>query len=335
MMDWQQLTFQYPWLLLLIPVWILGLWYLRKKGRKTADLRFSFPLHPGQGKGGNDLISALFKLRKWCFHLATIALIVALAQPGNWETETVAEGEGIDIMIALDLSSSMLAQDFQPDRLEVSKKLMQEFVETRMVDRIGLVGFAGESFTKSPLTTDHNHLIELIGQFELGLIRDGTAIGMGLATALARLQSTETGSGVVILLTDGVNNTGYIDPLTAAQMAVEMEIRVYTIGVGSHGVARAPVDRRRDGSLVFGNVRVEIDEELLKEISAMTGGQYFRADDEDALQDIYRIIDEMEKTEIRIENVYHFSSRYRYPLGAAIILLLLYILPPVVFRTFP
>jgi Ca-activated chloride channel homolog len=329
------LSFEFPWLLLLIPLWLFFVWLKNKRKLQARKVGLGFPIHPGQEPREEPFLQAVFMARKWIFHLAVLLLIVAVARPGNWEREKVVEGVGLDIVIALDLSSSMLAQDFQPDRLEVSKKLMQDFIRERPVDRLGIVGFAGESFTMSPLTTDHALLIDLVDEFETGMIEDGTAIGMGLATSLARLRNSEEDSGIVILLTDGVNNTGYIDPLTAAQMAEEMGVRVYTIGVGSLGIARAPVDRRRDGTLVFGNVRVEIDEELLREISDRTGGAYFRADNEHALQEIYEQIDELEKSEIRVENIFHFHSWYRYPLGLAIVLLILYILPQLVFRTFP
>lgn len=329
------LTFLWPIALILIPVWLLLAFFYQRNQAKTAGGKLSVPVPKSVIGKGNRVLIRLLKASRILFNLGAILIIISLARPGYFDTEMVLEGEGIDIVIALDLSSSMLAQDFYPDRLEVSKKLMKEFIRQRPVDRIAVVGFAGESFTQSPLTHDHDLLVDLVGEMECGMIADGTAIGMGLATSLARLRNTEVGSGVVILLTDGVNNTGYIDPMTAAQMAHKMGVRVYTIGVGSIGVARAPVERRRDGTIVFGNVRVEIDEELLKEISAMTGAVYYRADNERALQEIYDRIDQLERTEVRVENIRHFQSLFRIPLLIGTLFLAISIVPSIVLKKFP
>lgn len=329
--------FEQPLFLLLIIPWLLMLLWKKGGGLRKAkgQTGFLFPISNSDRNTSDTVWSKVFNFKKWFLDLAILMLIFVLARPGNFSEEMIIEGEGVDIMIAIDLSSSMLATDFYPDRLEVAKELMADFIDSRPVDRIGIVAFAGESFTLSPLTTDHNMLKELIPDLHCGMIADGTAIGMGLATALARMRETPPESGLVILLTDGVNNTGTIDPMTAARMAEQMGITVYSIGVGSEGIARAPVRRNIDGSLVFGNVRVEIDEALLREMSALTGGRYFRADREETLQEIYDLINELEATEITVESVRHFQSWFRIPLGLALVFCLLYLIPDVVFRKFP
>ena len=336
MSELSQLSFAYPIFLLLIVPWAVWVfWKWMRSGDSNTSGNVLISLHSELLSKPENLFSRLFSKRYVLLDGAVFFMILALANPGTYEEEMLIEGEGTDIVIALDLSSSMLARDFEPDRLEASKKLMIDFIENRPLDRFAIVAFAGESITQSPLTHDQIHLRKRIEEMECGMIDDGTAIGMGLATSLTRLRDTEPGSGMVILLTDGVNNTGYIEPMTAARMAREMGVKVYTIGVGSRGLARAPVSRNRDGSLVFGNVRVEIDEQLLREISDMTGGLYFRADDERALEEIYDIIDEMEKTETIVEAVLHFSSFYRYPAMAAMSLMFLYFLPQLILRKFP
>lgn len=329
--------FEQPLFLLLLIPWLLMLLWKKGGGLRKANGQtgFLFPISNSDRNTSDTVWSRVFYFKKWFLDLAILMLIFVLARPGNFSEEMIIEGEGVDIMIAIDLSSSMLATDFYPDRLEVAKELMADFIDSRPVDRIGIVAFAGESFTLSPLTTDHNMLKELIPDLHCGMIADGTAIGMGLATALARMRETPPESGLVILLTDGVNNTGTIDPMTAARMAEQMGITVYSIGVGSEGIARAPVRRNIDGSLVFGNVRVEIDEALLREMSTLTGGRYFRADREETLQEIYDLINELEATEITIESVRHFQSWFRFPLSLALVFCMLYLIPDVVFRKFP
>ena len=225
-------------------------------------------------------------------------MIVALARP-----QTTSEGEnisteGIDIVLVTDVSGSMLAEDFRPNRIEAAKAVAAEFVDGRPNDRIGFVVFAGESFTQCPLTLDHAVVKELIAGVKSGLIEDGTAIGMGLATAVSRLKDSESKSKVIILLTDGVNNKGVIDPMTAAGIASTFGIRVYTVGVGTIGMAPYPVQTPLGTQ--YRNVPVEIDEELLKKIAVQTGGTYFRATDNDKLQLIYAEIDRLEKTKIEV-----------------------------------
>lgn len=242
--------------------------------------------------------------------LAFVVLVVALARPQRILQEEKVIAEGIDISLAMDLSSSMLAQDFQPNRLGVSKRVAADFVEQRQYDRVGLVVFAGEAFTQCPLTTDHKVLKAFLNKLECGILEDGTAIGMGLATAVNRLKDSESTSKVVILLTDGVNNTGYQSPLLAAKIAKEYGIRVYTIGVGSVGEARAPVSQRSDGKYILGSVKVEIDEELLRQVAEMTGGKYYRAVDEQSLEEIYASIDQLEKTKIEVTSFKRYSEEY-------------------------
>ena len=230
----------------------------------------------------------------------------------------------------------MLAQDFQPDRLQVSKEVAKQFVDKREFDRIGLVVFAGESFTQCPLTTDHRVVKDFLDGLQCGMLEDGTAIGMGLASAVNRMKDSDSKSKVVILLTDGVNNSGYIKPLTASEIAQELETKVYTIGVGTRGQALSPVSRRSDGRYIFGMANVEIDERLLEEIANMTGGQYYRATDQQSLESIYAEIDRLEKTEMEITSFRRYSEEFRRFLSIGIILLLIdLLLRLTVFKTLP
>jgi Ca-activated chloride channel family protein len=280
--------------------------------------------------------SRLSFLPKVLRYLSLALIVVALARPQLSLTEEEVNAEGIDIMMSMDLSSSMLAQDFSPDRLSVSKKVAQEFVDGRIHDRVGLVVFAGESYTQCPLTTDHTIVKSFLADLQVGRLQDGTAIGMGLASAVNRLKDSEAKSKVVILLTDGVNNAGYVKPLTAAEIAKEFAVKVYTIGVGSMGIARSPVNRRSDGRYVFGNSKVEIDEALLREISEMTGGKYYRAIDQESLEKIYKEIDLLEKTEMEINVFKRYSDEFRTFLLLALGLLLLeFILSKMILRSIP
>ena len=263
--------------------------------------------------------------------LAFVALVAALARPQLTLKEENIKAEGIDIFLAIDLSSSMLAQDFNPDRLEVCKRVAVEFVEKRQYDRIGLAVFSGEAFTQCPLTTDHRVLTDFIAGLRCGILEDGTAIGMGLATAVNRIKDSPGKSKVVILLTDGVNNAGYVKPLTAAEIAKEFGVKVYTIGVGQEGTAVSPISRRSDGSYVMGMAQVEIDEELLKQISGMTGGKYFRATTARSLEKIYDEIDRLEKTEIDVTSVKRYSEEFYRFVWLAIFLLVLEMLMRYVF----
>lgn len=281
-------------LLLIIPMII---WYIFKHQNISASIQISTL----KGIGDKHLTykhilrHALFVFRV----IALTLLIIAIARPQStlrWKNEKT---EGIDIVLALDISSSMLARDFEPDRLEASKDLAIQFINGRRNDRIGLVVFSGESFTQCPLTTDHNVLINLFRDIESGIIEDGTAIGMGLATAVNRLKDSKSPSKVIILLTDGVNNAGTIAPVTAAELAQTFGIKVYTIGVGSMGQAPYPVNTPYGVQLR--NMPVEIDEDLLEDIAQLTGGKYFRATNNAKLKQIYDEIDQMEKIELEVK----------------------------------
>ena len=229
----------------------------------------------------------------------------------------------------------MLSKDFDPDRLEVSKMVAKEFVEKRVHDRIGLVVFSGEAFTQCPLTTDHNIVTDFLSGLQVGMLQDGTAIGMGLATAVNRLKDSEAKSKIIILLTDGVNNAGYINPNTAAEIAKEYNVKVYTVAVGTMGQALSPVNRRSDGEYMFAMANVEIDTELLKQISELTDGKYFRAIDRESLENIYAEIDRLEKTEIEVNVYKRYKDEYRKFLYPALFLLIAtWLLSFTIFRTF-
>jgi Ca-activated chloride channel family protein len=265
-----------------------------------------------------------------------IAFIIALARPQLTLKEEEVKAEGIDIMMSIDLSTSMLTRDFTPDRLSVTKQVAAEFVEKREYDRIGLTVFAEESFTQCPLTTDHRILIDFLENLQCGLLADGTAIGMGLATAVNRLKDSPASSKVIILLTDGVNNSGYVTPLTAAEIAKEFGVKVYTIGVGSNKNAMGPTSIRRDGTIMFGMTRGRLDEQLLQQIADMTGGRYFRAADEATLKNIYDQIDLLEKTEIEVNVFKRYSEEFRFFFFIGLALFLLEILLRfTVLRTIP
>ncbi|MBC7884747.1 MAG: VWA domain-containing protein [Saprospiraceae bacterium] len=266
--------------------------------------------------------------------MAVVLFIIALARPQLSLKEEKIKTDGISIMLVMDLSSSMLSKDFDPNRLEVSKLVAREFVEKRINDRIGLVVFSGESFTQCPLTTDHNILMDFLGSLQVGMLQDGTAIGMGLATAVNRLKDSEDKSRIIILLTDGVNNAGYINPTTAAEIAKEYGVKVYTIAVGTMGQALSPVNRRSDGEYMYAMANVEIDVELLESISGMTEGKYFRAVDRVSLENIYSEIDRLEKTEIEINVYKRYKDEFRVFLYSGLILLMLgWVLSQTIFRT--
>jgi Ca-activated chloride channel family protein len=280
------------WFLLLIP--LLAAHYLWRQGKANAPVTLSTAefFLDGRRTFRHYLRHLLFALRM----AATALVIIVIARPQNvdkWQSSTT---EGIDIIMALDVSGSMLARDFTPDRLEASKSVATEFISGRPYDRIGLTVFSGESFTQCPLTTDHAVLINLLREVKSGIIEDGTAIGVGLATAINRIKDSDAISKVIILLTDGVNNRGSIDPMTAAEIARTFGIRVYTIGVGSMGYADYPV--QTPFGTRYQKMQVEIDEALLQRIAELTGGQYFRAVDNNSLQQVYGEIDKLEKSKI-------------------------------------
>ncbi len=256
--------------------------------------------------------------------LAVTLLIIALARPQSVDKWEDISTEGIDIVMSLDISSSMLARDFKPDRLEASKELATEFISGRSDDRMGLVVFSGESFTQCPLTTDHAVVINMMRDIQTGMIEDGTAIGMGLATAINRLKDSKAKSKVIILMTDGVNNMGEIAPVTAAEIAQSFNIRVYTIGVGSRGMAPYPVQTPYGRQ--YRNMKVEIDEEVLKDIAEITDGKYFRATDNNQLKQIYQEIDKLEKSKIDVKEFRKKSEEYLLFVIIAGVLLLIEVL---------
>lgn len=252
--------------------------------------------------------------------LAITALIIALARPVNVHTESETTTEGIDIVLAMDISGSMLARDFVPDRLTSAKKIASEFVGERSGDRLAVVAFAGEAFTQTPLTSDQATVQTMLSRLRSGVVDDGTAIGNGLATAINRLRESGAKSKVVVLLTDGVNNRGQISPATAAEIARDLGIKVYTIGVGSRGSAPYPaIDMFGNETMVM--AEVEIDEALLRRIATLTGGEYFRAVDDNALAEIYERINTLEKSEVQVTNYTSYEELYMLWLVAALLLL--------------
>ncbi len=253
--------------------------------------------------------------------LALVSLVVALARPQTGVTGENVVAQGIDVVLALDVSSSMLAEDLAPNRIEAAKAVAADFAEGRKNDRIGLVIFAGKAFTQAPLTLDHSVVVSLMAELEVGVIEDGTAVGMGLATAVKRLQASEAASKVVILLTDGRNNRGEIDPLTAAHAAQALGVRVYTIGAGSRGMARVPVPDPFGGTR-YVTTQVDVDEPALRATAEATGGRYYRATDRESLQAIYEEIDELETTEILVENFTRYGEQFHIPLVAGLVFLL-------------
>ena len=328
------MTFLYPkvlYLLLLIPA--LLLWYLLRGRKQHASLRIPSVAFLGKERGWRThLIHLPFILR----NLALVALIIALACPQSHGAWSESSAEGIDIVMAMDVSSSMLAEDFDPNRLEAAKKEAADFINTRENDNIGLVVFSGESFTYSPLTTDHAQVLNRLYTLEPGMIEDGTAIGLGLVTAINRLRGSKAKSKVIILLTDGRNNTGDISPQTAADLAAALDINVHCIGMGTlAGKAPVPV------ASPFGVVRtqmadVDVDEPTLKTIAHKTGGLYYRATDNDALNHIYKEIDKLEKTKLKNKNYQVIGEDFSlFALIAALCILLEFILRNTLLRTNP
>lgn len=308
-----RITFANPeffFLLALVPFLIY--WYWRKQRSQIVELQLSTiqPFLQAPRTWRQRLRHLLFVLRL----LGFILLVAALARPQSTSRGENVSTEGIDIVLATDISGSMLAEDFKPNRIEAAKKVASDFIEERPNDRVALVIFAGESFTQCPLTLDHDVLGNLLREVKSGMIEDGTAIGMGLATAVSRVKESKAKSRVIILLTDGVNNRGFIDPLTAAGIAESYGIRVYTIGVGTKGTAPYPV--QTPFGIQYQNVPVEIDEPLLEKIAAQTGGKYFRATDNRTLQAIYGEIDRLEKTKIEVTQ---FRRRSEEFYGAAML----------------
>ncbi len=313
------ISFANPELLLLLLVLpALVVWYYYRLHSKESDVRYSTLLPFAMIK-----YSAKERLRHLPFMLRMIALalvIIALARPQSTTKGQNVYSEGIDIVLALDISGSMLAEDFQPNRIEAAKNVAQEFIGGRTNDRIGLVIFSGESFTQCPLTVDYEVLKTLIKPVKSGMIEDGTAIGLGLANAVNRLRESKSKSKVIILLTDGVNNRGEIDPITAAQIAKLYGIRVYTVGVGTIGEAPYPV--QTPFGIRYQMVPVDIDEKTMKQIADMTGGKYFRATDNKKLRAIYQEIDQLEKTRIEVRSYRRFAELFYSFIFVAVFLLI-------------
>ena len=307
--------------LLFIPIALL-IWYFFKSKKNTSEIVFSDLHSLEKTKTIKNKLIHLTYLFKIC---ALILLIIALARPQsstNWEESTT---EGIDIILSMDISGSMLAEDLKPNRLEASKEVAMDFISKRANDRVGLVIFSGESFTQCPLTTDHNVLINLFKDVKSGMVEDGTAIGMGLATAVNRLKESDAISKVIILLTDGVNNKGVVAPFTAAEIAKKFGIRVYTIGVGTEGYAPYPF--QTPFGIQYQDVEVQIDEETLQNIATVTDGKYFRATNNSKLKEIYKDIDKLEKSKIEVTEFHKRSEEFnKFAIPALLLLLLGFIL---------
>ena len=297
---------EFLWLLILIP--IIALYYFKSKNSRASSFKISSTSDFNIG-----LKSKIYPILDMLKLLTISLVIVALARPQEISNSVRTKStSGIDIVIAVDISSSMLAQDLKPNRLEALKSVAAEFINDRKNDRIGLVIYAGESYTKTPVTSDKSIIIKSLNDIVFdGIIQDGTAIGMGLATSVNRLKESSAKSKVIILLTDGVNNSGFIDPSTAADLASSYGIKTYTIGLGSNGNALAPVALNPDGSFRFGMTKVEIDEELLSSIANKTGGLYFRATTNKSLQEIYDEINKLEKTEVEEIRFSDAEEKYR------------------------
>lgn len=307
--------------LLFIPIALL-IWYFFKSKKNTSEIVFSDLHSLKKTKTIKNKLIHLTYLFKIC---ALILLIIALARPQsstNWEESTT---EGIDIILSMDISGSMLAEDLKPNRLEASKEVAMDFISKRANDRVGLVIFSGESFTQCPLTTDHNVLINLFKDVKSGMVEDGTAIGMGLATAVNRLKESDAISKVIILLTDGVNNKGVVAPFTAAEIAKKFGIRVYTIGVGTEGYAPYPF--QTPFGIQYQDVEVQIDEETLQNIATVTDGKYFRATNNSKLKEIYKDIDKLEKSKIEVTEFHKRSEEFnKFAIPALLLLVLGFIL---------
>ena len=322
----------YLWLLSIIPIMVV--WNILTWKKKQPILKMPSLLN---FKMGSSFLAKLYPFL-YVFRLLSISLIIlSIARPQTVDVSTRTKtNKGIDIVMAIDVSSSMLAQDLKPNRLVALKRVAGEFIEDRRSDRIGLVVYAGESYTKTPITSDKSIVKSSLGEINFqGLIEDGTAIGMGLATSVNRLKDSKAKSKIIILLTDGVNNSGFIDPKIATELAVEFGIKTYTIGLGSNGTALAPVGILPNGKFKYGLTKVEIDEVLLKEISQKTGGVYFRATDNQKLEEIYDEINKLEKTEIEEFKYYNYEEKYRSLILLALALIVFeWILRSTVFKSF-
>lgn len=329
-------SFMHPhflWLLLVIPIALF--WHYFIKNQQDVALKMSTT------EGLSRQKTLLIKLRPFLYVLKLLALgfiIIALARPRNTQKSSYTDNtSGIDIVIATDVSGSMLATDFKPNRLEAIKEVAHTFIQKRVNDRIGLVVYAGESYTRTPVTSDKAMLLNSLKEVQYNgmVLQDGTAIGIGLATAINRLKDSKTKSKIIILLTDGVNNVGSLDPISAAEIAKEYGIKVYTVGVGTNGMANFPVAKDANGNIVFQPQKVEIDEKLMQEIATITNGKYFRATDNKKLEAIYDEIDRLEKSKITENRFMMFDEQFRPWLLIGLFLLALeMILSRTLFKSF-
>ncbi|KXK19639.1 MAG: VWA domain-containing protein [Saprospiraceae bacterium] len=294
MLELGNIAFRFAWVLLFIPL-LWWMFIILRRQRRTSGV---FLPTAAAVKDFVTLRTKLFRYLPWIKFAGLSFILISLAGPQRLEKNETINDSGIDISLVIDLSSSMLARDFKPNRLEVTKTLAEQFVKERPNDRISVSVFAGEALAQCPLTYDHRMVVNILRNLNAGALDDGTAIGMGLVSAVNTLKDSKAKSKVVILLTDGVNTAGYIDPLTAAKLAADYHLRVYVIGVGSEGEAETPISRTPSGQVIYGYVPVEIDEPLMTEIANLTNGQYFRAKDENSLQQIYNRINLLEKTKI-------------------------------------
>lgn len=333
-MDWSNFEFYSPgflWLLIAVPILAIWHFFMRKKDAAVLTV---------PSVKGFKTASIITKLKPVLYALRILAIaatIIALARPRNVSvSKKTKTNRGIDIVMAIDVSASMLARDLKPNRLEALKKVAVNFIDRRPNDRIGIVVYAGESFTQTPITSDKGIVKRTISELKWGQLEGGTAIGMGLGSGVNRLKESKAKSKVIILLTDGVNNSGNIDPRTATELAKELGIKVYTIGIGTNGMADFPWSRDpRTGKLNFRKQQVEIDEDLLKEIATETEGKYFRATDNESLKEIYDEIDKLEKTKIEEFKYYNYQEKYRIFIFIALILLgLEFILRNTIFKSF-
>ncbi|MBK9109798.1 MAG: VWA domain-containing protein [Saprospiraceae bacterium] len=318
-MIWDRFEWDAPWFLALLLLLPFLAYYIFQKSAKGQNALY-FPEVSQLPKFSNWKIKGLHYLPY--LRLLVIALfILAIARPRWLLKEEKIDAEGVAIFLAMDLSSSMLSQDFQPNRLEVSKLVAIDFISKRPYDRIGLTAFSGEAFTQCPLTTDHEALKGLLQELKCGLLEDGTAIGMGLTSAVNRLREDSAKSKIIILITDGVNNAGDVSPAVAAELAKSYQIKIYSIGVGTNGEAYSPVGRSPHGEYVFGMAPVNIDEQLLNQVSQYTGAQYYRATNAEKLAKIYQEIDQLEKTKVEIRYIKRYSEEFRIFLLAGMLLL--------------
>lgn len=320
---------EFFWLGLLLPLMIA--WYIIKNNSRQAAFKVSsIKNFKGMSSWKNIFRHTPFILRL----LALACIIIALARPQTSAEEQQAEGEGVDIILCIDVSGSMTAQDFTPNRMEAAKKVAEDFVSKRLTDRIGIVIFSGESFTQCPLTTDKAVLQSAIENIRNGLLEDGTAIGDGLSTSVDRLRSSKSKSKIVILLTDGENNGGLIGPTNAKEIAKAFGVKVYAIGVGTEGYAPFPI--KTDLGVIIQQQKVTIDEKLLKQISGETGGKYFRAKDNKSLESIYQEIDRLEKSKVEISKLTRYTEKFFPFIMIALALLLLeFLLRFTIFKKFP